>query len=93
MAKPVALGIFLAEHRIARSNFNSGNVDRWIADDGAKGRNARSNTCLKNGFAGYARHCGGEEYGINTGAIALLGLKDAEPAAQKRILSQRLRHG
>jgi hypothetical protein len=59
-----------------------------IAHDGAKGRNARSNARLKYGFTGYAGNCGGKEHGINAGAIALFRLKNPQPAAQKRVLSQ-----
>jgi hypothetical protein len=68
-------------------------MDGRISHDGAKGRNARSNTGFKYCFTGHTGNCGGEEHSINAGAIALFWLQNPQPAAQKRILSQRLGHG
>ena len=88
VAKAVALGIFLAQHGVARGNFDSGDMDGGIAHNGAKGRNAGSDARLKDGFAGGAGNRRSKKHRINAGPIAFFGLENAQPATQKCVLGQ-----
>ena len=89
----VAPGILLADERIAGSDLHPGHLDARTAGEQAKCGNARADAGLEDAVARLGRHGGGEEDRINAGAEALLGLQDAEAAAEEAVLGEAGRNG
>jgi hypothetical protein len=88
----VALGVFLAEQRIARAKLDAGELHRGIAGEKAKGGNTGADSRLEHRFARGTGNGGGEEHRIDPGPEALLGLQDPQPSAKEAILGEGRRH-
>jgi hypothetical protein len=89
----IAPGVLLADERITGSDLHPGHLDARTAGEQAECGDAGANAGLEDAVARLGRHGGGEEDRINAGAEALLGLQDAEAAAEEAVFGEAGRNG